>query len=110
MKERRFLPLAAMLLIAAVASVCPPGVCSADTRQGALELSGFGGVYIMEGNQWLKDAPILGAKMGYFFYKEWELELSVGFCMSQYKVGNNGFVPPGSPSFSELLNGRDVDL
>lgn len=74
----------------------------ADVREGALELGGFGGIYIMEGNQQLADTYSAGLKAGYFFTRDLELEFTFAATPSEYDL-------PRSSLFAGL-DGRDMDI
>jgi len=61
----------------------------ADVKEKSWEVSGFGGFYLMEGNQWLADAPTYGGKIGYFFTRELEVELTVGYVPTEFDINNS---------------------
>ena len=80
------------------------GVQSSDfgIRKNAWEVGAFGGYFVMEGNQWLEDAPSVGGKAGYFFTKDLQLQFMFNYNPSEYSKDL-------APSF-KFLEGRSVDL
>lgn len=89
-----------ILLFLAVGAFSP--AASADVRQGAWELGGFGGIFVMQDNQQLDDAPSYGGKVGYFFTRDLALEFTFAYTGTQYTL------PASSPFAS--LGGKDVDI
>lgn len=96
------LPLAA-ILIACLATMVPTGA-SADVREGALELNGFGGLYVMEGHEWLGDAPSFGGRVGYFFTRDLSMEFTLAYTATEYDISRT------RPLFNMMLDGQSFDM
>ena len=71
-------------------------------RKHAVELGGFGGWYVMEGNQWLKDTYSAGGKLGFFWTRTFETELTMAYTPTEYKTN---IIP-----FNFLMNDHGLDL
>jgi len=91
-----------ILPVLLIGALCP--VASADVRPNAIEVGGFGGLYLMEGNQELSDSPSYGGRIGYFFTRDLELEFTFAYTPSDYLIPKPGTSPFG------VLDGEDVDI
>ena len=99
-KNRICAGIAAMVCITCLAA----GAFASEFRakDGAWEVGAFGGYYVMEGNQWLKDAPSVGGSLGYFFTKDLQLLFDFSYNPTEYKTDLK-------PAFS-YLEGEDVNF
>ena len=86
MKRRWLFPLSAVFLMLLVSGPLATSAQGADVRDGAFEIGGFGGIYIMEGNQWVKDSPVYGGRLGYFMWRDLSFEFSFSYLPAEYSI------------------------
>ncbi len=109
MKRQQFFPLAAIILAMLVSGPFVAGAWGADVRDGAFEVGAFGGLYLMEGNQWVGDSPVFGGRLGYFLWRDLSFEFSFSYLPAEYDIDgtkyNNATV--GFPAFQ--ASGSAID-
>ena len=86
MRRRWLFTLSAIFLAMLVSGPFATGAWGADVREGAFEVGAFGGLYIMEGNQWVKDSPVYGGRLGYFIWRDLSFEFSASYIPAEYSI------------------------
>ncbi len=104
MKKQLIIFLSISLLATFFASSFLSSSALADVKANAWELTGFGGLYLMEGNQWQKDTLCYGGKIGYFLTRDWAMELTIAASPTEYALKAD------NQPFYTALNGHHLDL
>ena len=107
MRSGRLFSLFALVLSVLVGGPLAAAAWGADVREGAVEIGGFGGYYIMEGNQWLQDSPVFGGRLGYFITRDLSFEFSASHVPTNYNINA---AKGGDSATFRLLDGRYVDF
>jgi len=107
MRRGRLISLCAFALTVLVGGPFAAGAWGADVREGAFEIGGFGGYYIMEGNQWLSDAPVFGGRLGYFITRDLSIEFSASHVPTSYNIDAG---KGGDYARFNRFNGKYVDF